>query len=94
MFTELNTDGTKVKPISIFTALIQSLQLRRLPRDGDDFLSLQVLMEQADRLRLGPVVVFPEVSRLGTSLKFKKERNSDSCHESRIPIRMAKVFWR
>ena len=62
-FTAISIDGKKIKEISIFQAIVDSMNLRRVYKpDGNmKYESIQAILARAEKNRSGPVVVFPEV---------------------------------
>merc|ERR1712232_452447 len=60
VFTAVSLDGTSVKQISLFTALFDSMKLRKTYTKDSSFEPLQDILYRAQRKQSGPVVVFPE----------------------------------
>ena len=62
MFTAISSDGTKVKRIGLFTALRDSMTPSLIYVPDNSFTNLQSILDDAEKRKRGPVVVFPEVS--------------------------------
>jgi len=60
VFTAINKEGDKVKQITLFRALFDSMNLRKVYKTDSSFESLQTLLYRASQKHSGPVVLFPE----------------------------------